>query len=67
MVYDSDDSILPPDLDDNDRADERAYTEAVRRHSWAQGLEDRDTGYQLDPLPSFDDWFHAPFSAADDE
>lgn len=42
--------------DDPDSRAERAYDLAVLRHAKAQRAEDRDTGFQLEPMPSFDDW-----------
>lgn len=34
---------------------ERAYHRAYLAHARAQALEDRDTGMQLDPFPSWED------------
>lgn len=35
---------------------ERAYARATLAHQQRQALEDRTTGQQLDPMPTFDEW-----------
>lgn len=43
----------PTCWDDDEAA---AYDRAALAHQKAQALEDRTTGQQLDPMPTFDEW-----------
>lgn len=47
-----------PESDDEQEA--RQYERARRRHAAAQRWEDANTGAQIDPMPSFDDWVNGP-------
>lgn len=50
-VYDLDPTFY--DDGDEDLSAERAYDRAVKRHAQADAAEYRETGTQLDPMPTF--------------
>lgn len=51
--------MMRDELDDDEQA-LRQYDRAVREHQRAQTWEDHNTGAQLDPMPSFDEWVKGP-------